>query len=189
MKIIIIYLILLFFGFSLFADMPVTSFKALVCNKFINNLVEVKIEIKYDEDAESFYMAIPDEKFPMEITITDEYRDEMYKLIKRFERKYRNAMDWEEEYDLELGVLPTAESRFKRHNTWHNSQVNSSVNFFSQSTELHQLIIFYSPMPSRIDKDITRDGFKLYFWGDDFKELEKAFQSKVYNNFLKKLGE
>jgi len=189
MKKTIISLVVMMMGLTLVADTPITSFKALVWNSFINTLVEIKVDIFYQEDTETIYMAIPDEKFPMQITINEEYRCKMYNLIRRFERKYRNALEWEEQFDLELGVLPTAESKFKRHKTWHKSNVNSSANFFSQNAELHQFILFFSPMPSRTDRDITRDGFKLYFWADDIKQLEKAFHSKEYKKYQKKTEE
>jgi hypothetical protein len=185
MKKIIIAFVVLMMGLSLNADTPITSFKAMVWNGFINNLVEIKVNIFYQEDTETIYMAIPDAKFPMQITMTEEYRSKMYSMIKRFQRKYRNAIDWNEKLDLELGVLPTAESSFKRHKTWHKSNVNSSANFFSQSHELHQFILFFSPMPSQIDKDITREGFKLYFWSDDIKQLEQAFHPREYKKYQK----
>lgn len=186
MKKILIINIIMIMEISLIADTPITSFKAMIWNQFINDLVEVKIDIAYDEAEDRIYMAIPDEKYPAEITITEEYRKSMYDLVRRYERKQRNAIAWGEEYDIELGKLPVAESRFKRFKNWHNSRVNSSANFFSQNTELHQFILFFSPMTSREDDSISKKGFKLYFWEENAQELEKVFNSKTFKKYWDK---
>ena len=170
-------------GISLIAVTPITSFKALVWNQFINDLIEIKIDVAYDEAENRIYLTIPDEKYPAEITITEEYRKAMYDLVRRFERKQRQAIEWKEEYDLELDKLPVTESRFKRYKTWHKSRVNSSANFFSQNTELHQFILFFSPMTSREDDSISKKGFKLYFWAENAEELEKAFNSRTFKKY------
>ncbi|MDP8209230.1 MAG: hypothetical protein RAO94_13880 [Candidatus Stygibacter australis] len=181
-KVLIIYIILVM-GISLIADTPITSFKAMIWNQFINDLMEIKIDVAYDEAENRIYMTIPDEKYPSEITITEEYRKAMYDLVRRFMRKQRQAIEWKEEYDLELGKLPITESRFKRYKTWHNSRVNSSGNFFSQNTELHQFILFFSPMTSREDDSISKKGFKLYFWTENAEELEKAFNPRSFKKY------
>jgi len=182
-KIFIIY-ILLIMGILLMADTPIASFKAYEWNQFINDLVEIKVNIAYDEVEDRVYMAISYDKYPTEITITEEYRKTMFNMIRRFVRKQRQAIEWGEEYDMELGKLPIAESRFKRAKTWHKSRVNSSANFFSQNDKLHQFILFFSPMASREDNLITKKGFKLYFWAEDISDLEKAFNSRTYKKYL-----
>jgi len=47
-KVLIIYIILVM-GISLIADTPITSFKAMIWNQFINDLMEIKIDVAYDE--------------------------------------------------------------------------------------------------------------------------------------------
>ncbi|MDP8220982.1 MAG: hypothetical protein P9X26_06530 [Candidatus Stygibacter frigidus] len=186
MKKVLITFILLMMAILLMADTPITSFKALVWSQFLNDLIEINVDIAYDESGDRVYMTIPDGKYPTEITITEEYRKAMFDLIRRYVRKERQAVDWEEEYDMELGRLPVADSRFKRYKTWHNSKVNSSANFFSQNKTLHQFILFFSPMTSREDDMITKKGFKLYFWFEDAKKLENAFKSKTYKKYFTK---
>ncbi len=186
MKILMAVVILVLAGAYLSADTLVAKFEGYSWNTFINNLVKENLELRYQEEAEKFYLVVPDKQTPTEITITEEYRSALYDIIKKYERKERQATSWEEEYDLQLGVLPTTDSRFYKGSFWYDARVNTAANFFSQSIELHQFILFFSEMPALDNKVVVRPAFSYYFWSEDVKNLKKIFSKSTFDKFTKK---
>ncbi len=164
------------------SDDTVAKIRAYSWNKFINNLVEEKLELRYRAKDDEIYLYIPDQLTPTEITISDEYRKVLIDLIKKHERLETRAISWEEQYDEELGALPTADSRFMKGSFWYDSRVNTTANFFSQSPEMHQFILFFSEMPASENKSISCKGRTFYFGQKEIKELKNIFLER---NFIK----
>jgi hypothetical protein len=92
----IVLAVILLSACLLASDDTVAKIRAYSWNKFINNLVEEKLELRYRAKDDEIYLYIPDQLTPTEITIGDEYRKVLIDLIKKHERLETRAISWEE---------------------------------------------------------------------------------------------
>lgn len=182
MKLIFVIFIMII-SLSVLADTKIAEIDAYKWNKFINNLEPLEMILSYDAESDNFFLTIPDGRNYVKIEITEEYREELYKLLRSFDKKANRAKSWNETLDEELGQLPTAESYFKKGEDVYSSRVNSKVNIFSQSTDLHQMVFFFSKMTARENETYFMNSQAIYFWQIEAAQMKKVFKKKNFDKY------
>lgn len=165
-----------------------TGLKANVWSD-IWGLIGQDMRLKYDTEDQSLLWYIDYTMSPIAIVLEDAVRITLLKYIQKYKEWNKKASQMRVKVNKKIGELPPTTVWFKYGGDWETDDFETiHVKFFSQSTQKHQLIIYFEGLRSSDNKYATDKPRQLYFWWNEVIALEKAISDKAVKSYIDKVN-
>ncbi|MFW6245740.1 MAG: hypothetical protein ACOC36_07615 [Fibrobacterota bacterium] len=161
---------------------------ANIYNEFLKTLTEQEMRLQYDTELGTFLWYVDYMMFPIAVRFTDTVRHELYRQIQKYKEWNMHASRRGVELDKEIGRLPPTEVYFKYGDSWEkDSRCTIRIQFFSQNTQRHQLVVIFETLQSDYNEFITHSPDALYFWRTEVTSFEAAISDEAVRQYMEEV--
>ena len=120
--------------------------------------------------------------------VDDSFISEMTNIIQKYKDWNKKASTKGIKLDKEIARLKTKKAFWKWGDDWHSSRpIYVTFQFFSQSTQKHQLVLLFSKMQSPYNQYSDHQAETLYFDYSEALKLIRVFSKQRFEKFKKEL--
>ncbi|MCD4817430.1 MAG: hypothetical protein K8S23_01915 [Candidatus Cloacimonetes bacterium] len=158
-----------------------TGLQTNTWNNLLESFINRDMHLTYEPESNSLTWYVNS----IAISLKDTVRVTLLDYIQKYKKWNIQASQKNVTLDKEIGDLPLTTVYFNYANDFGTDHsVKIHVKFFSQSTQRHQLVIYFDKLTSTYDEYFTNRPDDLYFWWDDVTSFEKAISDQAVKKYI-----